>query len=106
MILISIQSHIGEDKLSPSLASSDKVAHFVIFGLLGWLLARAFYKEKNTFLQQNYFWLVLVVVVIFALIDEIHQHYIPGRYSDIWDWIADLSGALVFLIIFRYRNKI
>jgi len=106
MILISVQSHISGDKLGSSLASSDKISHFIIFGLLGWLLVRAVFKQKNTFIQQNYFWIVLIIVAIFAIIDEIHQYYIPGRYFEMLDWVADTSGATLFLLIYKFRNKI
>ena len=79
IFLISFQSHISGDKIGSALESSDKIVHFIIFGLLGWLLARAVFKKKNRFLQQNYFWMVLIFVAIFAIIDEIHQFFIPGR---------------------------
>jgi len=106
MTLIIIESGISGDKFGPSFDSSDKISHFLIFGLLGWLLIRAVFKQKNTFIQQNYFWIVLTVVAVFAISDEIHQLYTPGRYFEVFDWIADMSGAALFMYIYKVRNKI
>ena len=103
--LVSIQSHISAENLGSALSSSDKFTHFLVFGLLSWLIIRAVFKEKNTFLQRNYFWFVLFVLGIFSFIDEMHQYFIPGRDAEIWDWLADMAGGITFLFIYKYRNK-
>jgi VanZ family protein len=32
---------------------------------------------------------------LYGIIDEIHQHFVPGRNCDIRDWFSDTLGALV-----------
>ena len=49
---------------------------------------------------------------LYALSDEIHQLFVPGRFCDPADWMVDLSGALFGAVIFccasylyhRYRS--
>jgi len=106
MVLIALQSHISGDNMGSSLRYSDKFTHFLVFGLLTWLITRAVFKGENTFIQQNYFWFVLTVLAVFAIIDEMHQYFTPGRASEILDWLADMSGAVVFLFIYKWRYRI
>jgi len=106
MILIIIESSVSSDNIGSSFDSSDKISHFLVYGILGWLLIRAVFKQKNTFLQQNYFWIILSVVAAFAISDEIHQLYTPGRSFEVSDWIADMSGAALFMYIYKIRNKV
>ena len=35
------------------------------------------------------------ITASFGLLDEIHQHYVPGRTPDALDVAADLAGALI-----------
>ncbi|MEO5339242.1 MAG: VanZ family protein [Magnetococcus sp. MYC-9] len=39
--------------------------------------------------------------VVYGATDEWHQHFVPGRHADIWDWVADVTGASLFILI-RY----
>ena len=105
VVLITIQSHIGNNNLDSTFLYADKITHLIVYGTLAWLLARGIFKGRNTFLQRNYFWIVLIILGFFGIIDEIHQYFIPGRYFDLKDWMADMSGGIFFLIIFRFRNK-
>ncbi|AHF91093.1 teicoplanin resistance protein VanZ [Opitutaceae bacterium TAV5] len=85
---------------APSISNFDKLAHFSVFGLMGTLVLRQ--------LGQRRWWLALLLVSLFGASDEIHQHFTPGRSSDIRDWIADTSGAAVaiaaYCLIGPYRR--
>ncbi len=83
--------------------SHDKTAHFLAYGIMGFLFARAFrihlYKMR---------WVLFFAVLSAALYgasDEIHQYFVPGRNCDIYDWIADLTGAFLgaFLYVLPHR---
>ena len=39
----------------------------------------------------------LVFSSLYGLSDEWHQSFVPGRMSDIADWVADTAGAVLFL---------
>lgn len=65
----------------------DKVAHFAVYGLLGTLLCRATGPGWRGALG------ALVIASLFGATDEWHQAYVPGRTSDVMDWLADTGGA-------------
>jgi VanZ family protein len=45
--------------------------------------------------------------VIYALSDEIHQSFVPGRSADIFDFIADCIGVVMIQVIiwFYFKSK-
>ncbi|MBN1162913.1 VanZ family protein [Patescibacteria group bacterium] len=71
--------------------------HFLLF----FLLMFSFYKAvKNTGISMLY-------TFAYAVFDEIHQIFVPGRSVQIFDIIVDLSGGLFAgLILWKLQHKI
>ncbi len=69
---------------------ADKLAHFLEYLVLGILLVIAFKKK-----------IVLLWGAGFALIDELHQLFIPGRESSSADLAMNLIGLAVSLVVIR-----
>ncbi|HUO05064.1 MAG TPA: VanZ family protein [Candidatus Binataceae bacterium] len=63
-----------------------KLAHFTIYAVLYWLLARGPLAGRPG--------LALLLCVIFALTDEGHQYFVMGRNASLYDVGLDSSGAL------------
>lgn len=84
-----------------------KIAHFSIYALVGFLLmalASTFkLKEKNRFL------ISLFLGIIYAISDEIHQLFSPGRSAQITDVYIDtlgvLLGILMIILIIKVYQK-
>ncbi len=72
----------------------DKAAHFLEFCILGILVSTAFYKSKHAEFRQRALTLALLVAVMWAASDEIHQMFVRGRVASIFDFIADAFGAV------------
>ena len=74
-----------------------KIAHFSIYTLVGFLLMSLMgtYKIKEI----NQIGTSLIIGVIYASTDEIHQAFIPGRGSQITDVILDSLGVLTGIFI-------
>jgi VanZ family protein len=54
--------------------------------------------------------LSLATCLIYAILDEIHQIFVPGRSCEIMDIIIDSSGSFIFIaisvfVIFVIENK-
>lgn len=79
----------------PRFTGLDKVAHFAVYAVLGYLVARALHVPATLRTRLN----SLTAMAIFAFVDELHQVVIPGRSASIWDWTADLTGATAGLLI-------
>jgi VanZ family protein len=78
----------------PSVSNFDKVAHFSVYGLLATLVVRALISARA-------FW-AIVIVSIFGLSDELHQHFTPGRSMEFMDWVADTLGATLAVGLYTY----
>lgn len=98
MIAITIESSISNIKLpNIGLNFTDKLAHFVVFGIMGWVLTRGMILSKI-----KYPVLISILIgFVFAIIDEWHQSFVPGRDSDVLDVLADLIGLIVFANIYK-----
>ncbi|MBL1204706.1 MAG: VanZ family protein [Calditrichaeota bacterium] len=107
MLLITIQSGLSSELLSVKIPKGvDKIIHFAIFGLLGWLMTRGFLMSEKIFLKKHYLWLVPLIGALFAVLDEFHQALVPGRYPDFFDWTADFLGIVVFMLLYKKRNPV
>ncbi len=84
-----------------------KLAHFSEYALLALLAARAFSTSTRASLHRRWFISALLLVVVYALLDEYHQSFEPTRTASIWDSAIDISGgatALVVLALWRRRR--
>jgi VanZ family protein len=63
-----------------------KAAHFTNYGILFWLLIRGPMAGRP--------YAALGFCVFYALLDEGHQFFAPGRTSSLYDVAIDSSGAL------------
>jgi VanZ family protein len=63
-----------------------KLAHFTEYGILFWLLVRGPMAERP--------YLALMLCIVYALTDEGHQVFVPGRTASLYDVALDSSGAL------------
>ncbi len=84
-----------------------KLAHFTIY-LIGGILIYCTYNsyKKVESKDLKYIWLFCVV---YAISDEFHQWFIPGRSSELRDVIIDSVGAgigiIIINIILKNRRK-
>ncbi len=88
-ILIFILSAIPGDNYPSNCFDYAPLAHFIEFGVLAILILRASgIKDKNIY------W-TLIISVLYAVSDEIHQMFVAGRSAGIFDWLIDFLGILV-----------
>lgn len=72
---------------------SDPVGHVVMFGILGVLLARSFWKNFPLMGRRNLILWTFLVSFLLALANEVYQRLItPGRAFEIEDIIWDFVG--------------
>ena len=81
-----------------------KIAHFTEYAILGFLAARAFRTSPHPAIKQRWFLICVALVVVYALLDEYHQSFVPSRTASIFDSLIDMSGGLVALIIVWKRT--
>lgn len=77
----------------PQFSNSDKVAHFGAYGLLATLVCRVGSGWKGALWG-------LLLASAFGVSDEWHQSFVPGRSSDVFDWVADTVGATLAVSLY------
>jgi len=88
---------IGVGSIWPSI-----IYHFTIFAGFAFFLT-AIIKQKK--IGKKEIFLVLVITLIFAILDEVHQIFVPIRSAGIQDVLTDLSGAIVAVFIYWLIKK-
>ncbi|MDZ7586607.1 MAG: VanZ family protein [Patescibacteria group bacterium] len=73
-----------------------KTAHVTEYAIFYWLLFRAI-SQKNKLVGKKSFIFSLIIVILFALSDEWHQTFIPGREGTLRDVGFDTIGGLLSL---------
>ena len=72
----------------------DKGIHFVEYAVLGWLCAAASSRSWPSASALRTVAFAVFISVLWGVSDEIHQAFVPGRFSDVGDVIADLVGSI------------
>ena len=78
-----------------------KTAHFLEYGLLALLAGRAFVTSSVALIRQHWFLLGILLVTLYALLDEFHQSFVSSRTGSLYDSAIDVIGGLTVLLIFR-----
>jgi VanZ family protein len=81
-----------------------KLAHFTEYAILGFLAARAFSTSPRPGINQRWFLICATLIVVYALMDEYHQSFVPSRTASISDSLIDMAGGLTALVIIRFRK--
>jgi VanZ family protein len=83
----------------------DKIAHFIEYSIFSFLALRSLGKLLVFRNRNKLYWGVFIISVVFAALDEWHQAYIPGRFSDIYDFIADFFGSIIVVLAVFIRSN-
>lgn len=104
MLVIFLLSGIEAEDM-PTLGFWDtlvkKGGHLLGYGIL----ALCFWYGMHWELQRT--WTALCLTILYAITDEVHQLFVPGRHASLVDILVfDTGGALLFLVILRIlRNR-
>ena len=85
------------------------LGHFFEYSLLGIAAANAIiWKSSPNFKK---FTIVFLAGLLYALSDEIHQLFVPGRAFELVDLLLDAIGILIGLLIYmllqkKFKNKL
>lgn len=86
-------SSIPGTRLPPvHLTFADKIAHLLVYGILGGLACRALtlttrWSGTRTLLTS------ILLALCYGISDEVHQLFVPWRSFDGFDVVADVMGA-------------
>jgi len=94
--LLSLFYHLFERKpivgTIPSITSNE-ILHIGEFGLFSMLLMFGFHPKVK-------YYILILISMLYAVSDEIHQYFVPTRYFAVLDIIHDCVGVILGVIIF------
>jgi len=107
-LLLIIATSIPSNDI-PNLKLNDKIEHLLAYFILGFLFnLMVLVQNKFIYFKERAFTTTIILLGIYALIDELHQLFIPGRDCSFFDWSADIIGVFfgVFTINFLLKKLI
>jgi VanZ family protein len=102
---IDIEISTVDDVISQFNHFVRKFAHFFAYMILGIFVSNAFKKSgsKKVFIYS------FIICVVYAISDELHQFFVPGRGCQLKDVIIDSSGSFSGIFFtkeyFKYANR-
>lgn len=81
-----------------SLFPTDKLAHIAMYAMLGWLSGRALWVSGSA--SVGTVLAVLIAGLLFAAVDEWHQELLSTRVASAADWLADVAGLILGLVVY------
>ena len=86
----------------PSVGLSDKLEHILAyFGLSFLLYLTLFFQKKSFFFKKNAALITLSIIILYGILDEVHQLLIPGRSCELYDFLADLLGGIIGIALVK-----
>jgi len=95
------QPIILEDLLFWLLTSLEHVAEYIV---LGGLLYTGF-RSLDIKTAERALLLAVLFSAAYGASDEIHQYFVPNRYCDIKDLLADTTGGLIGAFTLKHRGE-
>lgn len=82
-----------------------KYAHFFLYFVLGFLVLNATNKTIKVS-YKKYILISIIICIVYAISDEFHQMFVPGRGPQVRDVFIDSCGAIFGIAIYIFLKKI
>ena len=80
-----------------------RIYHFAVFFLFAFFLFAVIKKDKK--IKAKYIVIVVIISIVYAVLDEFHQTFVPGRDASIRDILTDTLGIFLLIAIYSYSIK-
>jgi len=78
----------------------DKLVHGAVFFVLAWLVYRALaHQSRLPRLRDQAKLFTVLIGVGYGVFDEVHQLFVKGRSSELYDVTADAAGVIGFVLL-------
>ena len=105
ILLLSVSSLPNFSTDSLAISMSDKLWHIFAYLPLGFLLFYAIQEKPGPFASAPMRW-AMILGLFYAVFDEAHQHFIPGRQLDVLDLLANIVGVVLGIFVFLVQRQI
>jgi VanZ family protein len=98
LVIYALSSQTGL-YVPPLLIGQDKLLHALVFAILGFLVAGALLPAAGH-TRRHHILIAVGLVAAYGMLDEVHQHFVPGRMPEVLDVLADISGGILGVWLF------
>jgi VanZ family protein len=105
-LFIFIGTSLPSDELSTIVELGDKIKHFLAYFILAILLGlNLHFQDKWKNVSINYLLYTFIICTFYGVLDELHQILVPNRSAEFYDWVADLFGSTMGIILVYFFIK-
>jgi VanZ family protein len=106
MGFIFILSSIPGREIPSALSSYDKLIHFFLYLILGFIFTYFLSGLKSGLAQTIIGFATFFFIAIYGLSDEAHQTITPGRTFEVLDILADVIAGIAGWLLFQFVHVI
>jgi VanZ family protein len=99
--VLSSVPELGAAEQDPLVGLASNLSHIPAFGVLAFLLLKAISGTRQPSWERC--GLALLGSGAYAVVDEWHQSFVPGRHMSVGDFLLDLVGIGSVLLILHLR---
>lgn len=107
--LIFFLSSLPSWKIKAASSFPDYILHFIEYAVFSILSFRFVAKATGRKITIKVSIVIIIILALFALSDEWHQSFVPGRFATWSDFAADTAGILgglgIYQLFFKYKQK-
>lgn len=102
LVILALSVTPGQELPEVNFWEFDKFAHIGVYGLLSFLCAIAFVPQyQGSFWRLRRSWVLWIVIALYGLaIEGVQGAWIPQRYFDVFDLMANIIGSTLGLFAF------
>ena len=102
---LSGQSGLSVGLSNPNETLARKLAHMIEFGVLAWLVWRAFHFHLKLETKSSIIWAIFFSL-LYAISDEMHQMFVADRAGRPIDVLVDLLGSVLILqVVYDFEKE-
>lgn len=72
---------------------NDKISHFIAYGTL------MFNAGILTFHRKSQFFRSIILCILYGILIEFGQHFVPGRFMSGYDVVANVAGVVIGCVL-------
>lgn len=95
----------GEEEASAAIPYFEKIGHAGLYFGLTLLVYMTLVKYPGE-LNFDIYYVTFLLVLLYALSDELHQSFVPRRFATLDDVLFDALGSVVFLLLAKTKEYV
>ncbi len=99
-----ISSQSFEKGSGPEFPLKSIVYHFFIFAVFAFFLLISLTKGKTK--NKHFIMVAMLMAIAYGITDELHQFFVPNRYSSLNDALVDSLGIMISSVVYSLRMRL